>query len=112
MLTVENPEQAIREAPCNRRRKTVVYHVMFYKFCFGKGGFGKERQRVLIYRKYSNVDCFTSIEDLAETWTICFVAQYIVEFKEVVDDGKNLCIETIAFQSIHSFYSARWNILK
>ena len=48
------------------------------KLCFGSGGFTAERPRKLTYRKYFNQDVDSR-----------FVAQYIVEAKQILDDANN-----------------------
>ena len=58
------------------------------KFCFGTGTFNAERPRKLTYRKY-----FNRLLDVggrfARDVDYLFVAQYIVEAKQVLDDGNN-----------------------
>ena len=59
------------------------------KFCFGKGGFGNERERKITYRRYFNARLQDIDGRFARDLDYLFVAQYIVEYKQVLDDGNN-----------------------
>ena len=59
------------------------------KFCFGTRTFNTERPRKLSYRKYFN-QCLLDVDGwFARDLDYLFVAQYIVEAKQVLDDGNN-----------------------
>ena len=59
------------------------------KFCFGKGTYNAERPRKLTYRKYFNQRLLDVDGRFARDLDYLFVAQYIVEAKQVLDDGSN-----------------------
>ena len=96
MLTVENPEQIVNIAPAEGQKPLFImsdpqFELMCNpnKFCFGKGGFGKQRERKLTYRKYFNARLLDIDGRFARDLDYLFVAQYIVESKQVLDDGNN-----------------------
>ena len=59
------------------------------KFCFPSGTFSSERPRKLTYRKYFNQRLLDVDGKFAHDLDYLFVAQYIVEAKQVLDDGNN-----------------------
>ena len=59
------------------------------KFCFGNGTFSTERPRKLTWRKYFNARLLDVDSRFARDLDYLFVAQYIVEAKQVLDDGNN-----------------------
>ena len=59
------------------------------KFPFGNGTFSSERPKKLTYRKYSNQRLLDVDGRFARDLDYLFVAQYIVEAKQVLDDGNN-----------------------
>ncbi len=87
MLTLENPDQIVSIAPAEGQKPLFImsdpeFELMCNpdKFCYGSG---KDRPRKLTYRKYFNARLDGRFaRDL-------FVAQYIVESKQVLDDGNN-----------------------
>ena len=62
------------------------------KFCLGSGAFSSERPRKLTYRKYFNQRLLDIDGRFARDLDYLFVAQYIVEAKQVLDDGNNFFI--------------------
>ena len=58
------------------------------KFPLAKGTFSSERTKKLTYRKYFNQRLLDFDADLLHT-DYLFVGQYIVEAKQVLDDGNN-----------------------
>ena len=59
------------------------------KFPFAKGTFSSERPKKLTYRKYFNQRLLDVDGRFARDLDYLFVAQYIVEAKQVLDDGNN-----------------------
>ena len=59
------------------------------KFPFGNGTFSSERPKKLTYRKYFNQRLLDVDGRFARDLDYLFVAQYIVEAKQVLDDGNN-----------------------
>ena len=59
------------------------------KFPFANGTFSSERPKKLTYRKYSNQRLLDVDGRFARDLDYLFVAQYIVEAKQVLDDGNN-----------------------
>ena len=59
------------------------------KFCFGNGGFNTERPRKLTYRKYFSQRLLDVDGRFARDMDYLFVAQYIVEAKQILDDSNN-----------------------
>jgi len=59
------------------------------KFCLGEGGFAEQRPRKITYRKYFNARLQDVDGRFARDLDHLFVAQYIVECKQVLDDGNN-----------------------
>ena len=59
------------------------------KFCCGTSTFNTERLRKLTYRKYFNQRLLDVDGRFAHDLDYLFVAQYIVEAKQVLDDGNN-----------------------
>ena len=96
MLTVENPELIVNIAPAEGQKPLFImsdpqFELMCnpYKFCFGNAGFSKQRDRKLTYRKYFNARLLDIDGRFASDLDYLFVAQYIVESKQVLDDGNN-----------------------
>ena len=59
------------------------------KLCFGSGGFTAERPRKLTYRKYFNQRILDVDGRFAKDLDYLFVAQYIVEATQILDDANN-----------------------
>ena len=96
MLTLENPEQIVSIAPAEGQKPLFIMSDPQFellcnpdKFCYGNGGFSKERPRKLTYRKYFNARLLDIDGRFARDLDYLFVAQYIVESKQVLDDGNN-----------------------
>ncbi len=96
MLTLENPDQIVSIAPAEGQKPLFImsdpeFELMCNpdKFCYGSGGFSKDRPRKLTYRKYFNARLLDIDGRFARDLDYLFVAQYIVESKQVLDDGNN-----------------------
>ena len=99
MMTFENPEtlgQTVSIAPAEGQKPlSIMTDVEFEamvnpdKFCFGKGTFNTKRPKKLTYRKYFNQRLLDVDGRFARDLDYLFVAQYIVEAKQVLDDGNN-----------------------
>ena len=96
MMSLENPEQIVSIAPAEGQKPLFImsdpsFELMCNpdKFCFGTGGFGKKRERKITYRKYFNARLQDIDGRFARDLDYLFVAQYIVECKQVLDDGNN-----------------------
>ena len=99
MMSVENPEtfkDIICVAPAEGEKPmNVITDPNFEaisnpdKFPYGKGTFSNERLRKLTYRKYFNQRLFDVDGRFASDLDYLFVAQYIMEAKQVLDDGNN-----------------------
>ena len=96
LMSCENPEQIVNIAPAEGQKPLFFmtdkdFELMCNpdKFCFGKGGFGKIREREITYRKYFNARKQDIDGRLASDLDYLFVGQYIVETKQVLDDGNN-----------------------
>ena len=99
MLTLENPEQIVNTAPAEGQKPLfIMSHPKFElmcnpeKFCFGEGGFSKERPKKLTYSKYFNARLQDVDGKFARDLDYLFVAQYIVEAKQVLDDGNHYAL--------------------
>lgn len=96
MLMVENPEQIVNIAPAEGQKPLFImtdpqFELMYNpdKFCLGKGGFGRQRDGKITYRKYFNARLLDIDGRFARDLDYLFVAQYIVESKQALDDGNN-----------------------
>ena len=96
MMSLENPEQIVSIAPAEGQKPLFImsdpnFELMCNpdKFCYGKGGFGKKREKKLSYRKYFNARLQDIDGRFARDLDYLFVAQYIAECKQVLDDGNN-----------------------
>ena len=99
MMCVENPEtskEIICVAPAEGEKPLNImtdsnFEAMSNpdKFPFGNGTFSSERPKKLTYRKYSNQRLLDVDGRFARDLDYLFVAQYIVEAKQVLDDGNN-----------------------
>ncbi len=96
ILSLENPEQIVSVAPAEGQKPLFImsdpqFELMCNpdKFCFGTGGFSKQRPRKLTYRKYFNARLLDIDGRFSRDLDYLFVAQYIVECKQVLDDGNN-----------------------
>ena len=96
MLSVENPEQIVNIAPAEGQKPLFImsdpkFELMSNpdKFCLGKGCFATKRPRKLTYRKYFNARLLDIDGRFAQDLDYLFVSQYIVEAKQVLDDGNN-----------------------
>ena len=99
MLSVENPDadaQTYSVAPAEGQRPIAIMTDEKFeemanpdKFCFGKGGFCTERPRKITYRKYFNQRLLDVDGRFAKDMDYLFVAQYIVEAKQIMDDANN-----------------------
>ena len=93
MMSLEHPEAII--AVEGQRPLFIMtdpnFEAMFNpdKFCLGSGTFSTERPRKLTYRKYFNQRLLDVDGRFARDLDYLFVAQYIVEAKQVLDDGNN-----------------------
>ena len=99
MMCVENPE-TIREVICvapaeGERPLNIMTDPNFEamsnpdKFPYGTGTYSTNRPRKLTYRKYFNQRLLDVDGRFARDLDYLFVAQYIVEAKQVHDDGNN-----------------------
>ena len=96
MMSLEHPEAIISVASAEGQRPLFImtdpnFEAMFNpdKFCFGSGTFSSERPRKLTYRKYFNQRLLDVDGRFACDLDYLFVAQYIVEAKQALDDGNN-----------------------
>ena len=96
MMSVENPEATVSVAPAEGQKPLLImtdphFEAMFNpdKFCYGNGAFSTDRPRKLTYRKYFNQRLLDVDGRFARDLDYLFVAQYIVEAKQVLDDGNN-----------------------
>ena len=96
MMSLENPEQIVSIAPAEGQKPLFImsdpnFELMYNpdKFCYGEGGFGSKRERKITYRKYFNARLQDIDGRFARDLDYLFVAQYIVECKQVLDDGNN-----------------------
>ena len=99
MMCVENPESSkeiICVAPAEGEKPLNIMtdsncEAMSNpdKFPFGNGTFRSERPKKLTYRKYFNQRLLDVDGRFARDLDFLFVAQYIVEAKQVLDDGNN-----------------------
>ena len=102
MMCVENPESfrdIICVAPAEGEKPLNImtdsnFEAMSNpdKFPFGNGTFSSERPRKLTYRKYFNQRLLNVDGRFARDLDYLFVAQYIVEAKQVSDDGNNFAL--------------------
>ena len=99
MMCFENPE-TIREVICvapaeGERPLNIMTDPNFEamsnpdKFPYGTGTYSTNRPRKLTYRKYFNQRLLDVDGRFARDLDYLFVAQYIVEAKQVQDDGNN-----------------------
>ena len=98
-MCVENPEtskEIICVAPAEGEKPLNIMtdsHVEAMsnpdKFPFGNGTFSSERPKKLTYIKYSNQRLLDVDGRFTRDLDYLFVAQYIVEAKQVLDDGNN-----------------------
>ena len=94
MMSLENPEafsQTVSIAPAEGQKPLSImtdtnFEAMVNpdKFCFGIGTFSTERPRKLTYRKYFNQRLLDVDGRFARDLNYLFVAQYIVEAKQVI----------------------------
>ena len=99
MVSLENPEafgQIVSVAPAEGQKPLSIMTDSNFeaivnpdKFCFGNGTFNTERHKKLTYRKYFNQRLLDIDGRFARDLDYLFVAQYIVEAKQVLDDGNN-----------------------
>ena len=99
MMCVENPEhfrEIICVAPAEGQKLLNImtdsnFEAMSNpdKFPFGVGTYSSERPRKLTYRKYFNQRLLDVDGRFSRDLDYLFVAQYIVEAKQVSDDGNN-----------------------
>ena len=99
MMCVENPESSreiICVAPAEGEKPLNImtdsnFEAMSNpdKFPFANGTFTSERPKKLTYRKYFNQRLLDVDGRFARDLDYLFVAQYIVEAKQVLDDGNN-----------------------
>ena len=96
MMLLENPEQIVSIAPAEGQKPLYImsdpkFELMSIpdKFCLGKGGVGEQRPRKITYRKYFNARLQDIDGRFARDLDYLFVAQYIVECKQVLDDSNN-----------------------
>ena len=102
MMCVENCE-SFRHAMCvapaeGERPQNIITDLNFEamsnpdKFPYGTGTFSSDRPRKLTYRKYFNQRLLDVDGRFARDLDYLFVAQYIVEAKQVLDDGNNFAM--------------------
>ena len=99
MMCIENPESSrdiICVAPAEGEKPLNIMTDSHFeamsnpdKFPFGNGTFSSERPKKLTYRKYFNQRLLDVDGRFARDLDYLFVAQYIVEAKQVLDDGNN-----------------------
>ena len=99
MMFVENPESfrhILCVAPAEGEKPLNIMTDLNFeamsnpdKFPYGTGTFCSKRQRRLTYRKYFNQRLLDVDGRFARDVDYLFVAQYIVEAKQVMDDGTN-----------------------
>ena len=96
MMSPGHPESIVSVAPAEGQTPVSImndpnFEAMFNpdKFCFGNGTFSNERPRKLTYRKYFNQRLLDVDGRFARDLDYLFVAQYIVEAKQMLDDGNN-----------------------
>ena len=99
MLSTETPEsdaQIYSIAPAEGQKPIPIMTDEHFeemanpdKFCLGTGGFSTERPRKITYRKYFNQRLLDVDGRFARDMDYLFVAQYIVEAKQILDDGNN-----------------------
>ena len=99
MMSLENPEaleQTVSIAPAEGQKPLAImtdkdFEAMFNpdKFCFGTGAFSSDRPKKITYQKYFNQRLLDVDGRFAKDLDYLFVAQYIVEAKQVLDDGNN-----------------------
>ena len=99
MLSAENPEadaQTYSVAPAEGQKPISIMTDSKFeemanpdKFCFGEGGYNTERPRKITYRKYFNQRLLDVDGRFARDMDYLFVAQYIVESKQILDDSNN-----------------------
>jgi len=95
-MSPELPDSIVSVAPAEGQTPVSImtdpnFEAMFNpdKFCFGNGTFSNERPRKLTYRKYFNQRLLDVDGRLARDLDYLFIAQYIVEAKQMLDDGNN-----------------------
>ena len=102
MMCVENPE-SFRHTMCvapaeGEKPLNIMTDVSFEamsnpdKFPYGTGTFSSKRPRKLTYRKYFNQRLLDVDGRFARDLDYLFVAQYIVEAKQLIDDGNNFAM--------------------
>lgn len=95
VCTCENPEAVLSIAPCEGNHPLTIHSDADFehmcnpdKFCYGTGGYNSPCQRKITCRKY-----FNRLLDIdgrfAKDLDYLFIAQYIVESKQVFDDANN-----------------------
>ena len=99
MMSLNNPEafgQIVSVAPAEGQKPLAImtdsnFEAMCNpdKFCFGTGAFNTDRPRKLTYRKYFNQRLLDVDGKFVKDLDYLFVAQYIVEAKQVLDDANN-----------------------
>jgi len=99
MLTTENPEadpQLLSVAPAEGQKLMDIMTDKHFeamcnpdKFCLGTGTFSTEQPKKLTYKKYFNQRLLDVDSRFAKDLEYFFVAQYIVENKQIRDDGNN-----------------------
>ena len=97
MMCVENPESfrhIMCVAPAEGEKPVNIMTDVYFeamsnpdKFPYGIGTFSSKRPRKLTYRKYFNQRLLDVDGRFARDLDYLFVAQYIVEAKQVMDDG-------------------------
>ena len=92
MMCVKNPEsfrEIICVAPAEGEKPLNIINFEAMSNLYGVGTYSSERPRKLIYRKYFNQRLLDNDGRFARDPDYLFVAQYIVEAKQVSDDGNN-----------------------
>ena len=94
MMSIENPEafaEIVCVAPAEGQRPLFImidpsFEAMSNKFPYGTGCYSSDRPHKLTYRKYFNQRLLDVDGRFARDTDYLFVAQYIVESKQILDD--------------------------
>ena len=99
MMCIESPESTLCIAPAEGERPLNImtdlnFEVMSNpdKFPYGTGTFSSDRPRKLTYRKYFNQRLMDVDGRFARDLDYLFVTQYVVEAKQIQDDGNSFAM--------------------
>ena len=94
IMSIENPNEIVCVAPAEGQRPLSIMTDSIFetmsdpeKFPISDGCFAAERPRKLTYRKYFNQRFLDVDGRFAKDIDYLFVAQYIIEVKQIVDDA-------------------------